>query len=110
MNMDTATTNDKPADMPVTPLGDRVLVEKIEGSEEMRSGILLPKNAEGGETNIGIVRAVGPGRETDNGTTVKPKVTVGQKVLFSWGDKVALDGKEYHLVSEGSVLGILTNS
>ena len=96
--------------MPVTPLGDRVLVEKVEGGEEMRAGILLPKSSEGGETHVGIVRAVGPGRETDNGSIIKPKVTVGQKVLFSWGDKVALDGTEYHLVSEGSILGIITST
>lgn len=99
-----------PTSVPVTPLGDRVLVEKSEGGEEVRSGILLPKSSESGDTTIGIVRAVGPGRETDNGSLIKPKVSVGQKVLFSWGDKVTVDGKEYHLVSEGSILGILTST
>ncbi|MDE0243167.1 MAG: co-chaperone GroES [Candidatus Kaiserbacteria bacterium] len=102
---------DKTADsVPITPLGDRVLVEKVEGGEEVRSGILLPKSSESSDTNIGIVRAVGSGRETDAGSIIKPKVAVGQKVLFSWGDKVTVDGKEYHLVSEGSVIGILTST
>ena len=94
-------------DTPITPLGDRVLVEKTEKSEETRSGIILPKNQEGNESNIGTVIAVGAGRETDTGTLIKPKVQVGQKVIFSWGEKVEVGGKEYHLVSEGSVLGIL---
>lgn len=107
MNVDAHSTG---SGVPVTPLGDRVLVEKVESGEEVRSGILLPTGSEGGETNIGVVRGVGPGRETDTGTIIRPKVTVGQKVLFSWGDKVTLDGKEYHLVSEGSVLGIITSS
>lgn len=92
----------------ITPLGDRVLVEKVESGEETRSGIILPKNPEGNESNIGTVIAVGAGRETDNGTIIKPKVSVGQKVIFSWGEKVEVNGREYHLVSESGVLGILT--
>ena len=91
----------------ITPLGDRVLLEKTERGEEMRSGIILPKSSEGGETNIGTVVAVGPGRETDTGTVIRPKVSVGQKVIFSWGEKVQVEGKEYHLVSESGLLGVL---
>ncbi len=93
---------------PITPLGDRVLVEESEAGEETRSGIILPKNQEGGESGtIGTVIAVGEGRETDNGTVIRPKVAVGQKIIFSWGEKVEVSGKEYRIVSEGSVLGIL---
>ena len=92
---------------PITPLGDRVLIEKVEKGEESRSGIILPKNTEGGETNIGTVIAVGEGRETENGTVVKPKVTPGQKVIFSWGERVEVGGNEYHIVSESGLLGVL---
>ena len=91
----------------ITPLGDRVLIEKVEKGEETRSGIILPKSSEGSESNIGTVIAVGPGRETDTGTVLKPKVQVGQKVIFSWGEKVEVGGTEYHLVSESSILGVL---
>ena len=94
-------------DTPITPLGDRVLVEKAASEEETRSGIILPKKTDGNESNIGTVIAVGAGRETDNGTVITPKVEVGQKVIFSWGEKVEVDGKEYHLVGESGVLGIL---
>ena len=92
---------------PITPLGDRVLVERVEKSEETRSGIILPKSSEGNDSNIGLVVAVGSGRETDSGTIIKPKVSVGQKVIFSWGDKVEIDGTEYHLISESSLLGVV---
>ena len=91
----------------ITPLGDRVLLEKVEQNEEMRSGIILPKSPKGGDTKIGTVIAVGAGRETDTGTVIKPKVSVGQKVIFSWGEEVEVEGKEYHLVSESGLLGIL---
>ena len=94
----------------IKPLGDRVLVEAEEKSEETRSGIIIPKNAEeggGAAVTIGKVIAVGDGRETDNGTVIKPKVEVGQRIAFSWGEKVEIEGKEYHLVGESSLLGIV---
>ena len=94
----------------IKPLGDRVLVEPEEQSEETRSGIIIPKNAEeggGGGVTIGKVIAIGDGRETDNGTIIKPKVAIGQRVAFSWGEKIEVGGKEYHLVGEGSLLGVL---
>ena len=94
---------------PITPLGDRVLIEVVEKGEETRSGIIIPKTPEegGGAVHTGTVIAVGPGRETDNGTLIKPKVEAGQKVAFSWGEKIEVGGKEYHLVGESSLLGIL---
>ena len=93
---------------PITPLGDRVLVEVEEGGEETRSGIIIPKTSEegGGAVHTGTVIAVGAGRETDTGTVIKPKVEVGQKVAFSWGEKIEIGGKEYHLVGESSLLGV----
>lgn len=95
--------------VPITPLGDRVLVEVVDTGEETRSGIIIPKSSEdsGGAVHIGTVVAIGPGRETDTGAVIKPKVEVGQKIAFSWGEKVEVEGKEYHLVGEGSLLGVL---
>lgn len=95
--------------VPITPLGDRVLIEVVDKGEETRSGIIIPKNPDdsGGAVHIGIVVAVGSGRETDTGAVIKPKVEVGQKVAFSWGEKVEVGGKEYHLVGESGLLGIL---
>ena len=95
---------------PITPLGDRVLVEVEEKGEETRSGIIIPKTSEeggGGAVHTGTVIAVGAGRETDTGAVIKPKVEVGQKVAFSWGEKIEVGGSEYHLVGESSLLGIL---
>ena len=92
---------------PITPLGDRVLIEVTDKGEETRSGIIIPKSTEdsGGAVNIGTVVAVGPGRKTDEGGIIKPEVEVGQRVAFSWGEKIEVGGKEYHLVSESSLLG-----
>lgn len=95
--------------VPITPLGDRVLVEVSKKSEETRSGIIIPKSSEesSGAVNIGIVVAVGPGRKTDEGAIIKPEVEIGQRIAFSWGEKIEIDGTEYHLVSESSLLGIM---
>lgn len=94
---------------PITPLGDRVLVEVVDKGEETRSGIIIPKDSEesSGSVNVGIVVAVGPGRKADDGAIIKPEVEVGQRVAFSWGEKIETGGKEYHLVGESNLLGIM---
>lgn len=94
-------------DSKITPLGDRVVVEKAELAEKTYAGIVLPQSTGGNEQMIGKVIAVGEGRETESGAVIKPKVAAGQQILFSWGDKVEVDGKEYYIVSESSILGIL---
>ena len=91
---------------PIKPLGDRVLVQKPDQVEEKRSGILLPSSTNKDGANVGVVLAVGEGRKTDNGTLIVPAVSVGQKVIFSWGERVEVDGKEYHIVSESGLLGV----
>lgn len=93
----------------IKPLSDRVLVEHIENAEETRSGIILPKGSEDKETKLGTVIAVGPGRVTDQGVTIKPTVEVGQKVVFSWGEKIEYDRKEYFVIHEGSLLAVIEN-
>ena len=92
--------------IPLQPLSDRVLVEKIKKEEQTASGIIVPhKETEG--THVGVVIAIGPGRETDEGKMIKAPVSVGQKILFSWGEKVELHGKEYVIVSESQILGVV---
>lgn len=93
----------------IKPLGDRVLVEAEDKGEETRSGIIIPKNPEegGGAVSVGTVIAVGDGRKDEKGNLIKAQVEVGQKVAFSWGEKIEVGGKEYHLVGESSLLGIV---
>ena len=90
----------------IKPLSDRVVVEIKKKEENNRSGIIIPdsisKNAK-----IGNVVEVGPGRRTDDGKEIPMSVKKGDMVVFSWGEEVDIDGSEYHIINESSVLAVL---
>jgi len=92
----------------IRPLGDRVLLERIEAEQKTAGGILIPDNAKEKPAE-GIVVAVGNGKTLENGTRQPLTVKAGDKVLFSkWGgSEVKVSGKEYLLVKEDEILGIL---
>ena len=94
----------------IKPLGDKVLIQHSSKSTEKKteSVIIIPEtvspDSRGGKR--GTVIAVGEGIYRD-GKLVPLSVKAGQTVLFTWGDDVIIDGEEYHLVSEGNILGIV---
>ncbi len=93
----------------IKPLGDRVVVKPESKEEKMLpSGIIIPESADKEKPMKGKVVAVGEGK-IDDGKRVPLEVKVGQHVLFSkYGyDEVKIDGEEYYILSESSILGIL---
>ena len=92
----------------VRPLGDRVLVRELKNDgEKVVSGIIIPESAsEDRGAKKGEVIAVGPGKY-DDGVLQPMGVTVGDKVLFQWGDKLVIDGEEYEMVAESSILAVI---
>ncbi len=90
------------------PLGDRVLVKPTPQETVTSFGILIPDNAKE-KPEQGVVVAVGPGRRTDKGEQAPVGVKVGDTVMFSkYGfDEVKVEGVEYYLVREESILAIL---
>lgn len=96
--------------VPVNPLGDRVVVRPADKNEEkqLASGILIPDTADKERPSKGEVVAVGPGKY-DDGVLVPMTVKVGDTVLFSkYGyDEVKVDGVEYYILSESSILATL---
>jgi len=95
--------------MNVKPLGDRVLVEPlIDDGHKTKHGIIIPETVSKDKAEQGIVIAVGAGRQTDEGKVLPMRVKKGQKVIFSkYGpDEIKVDGKEYFIISESSILAI----
>lgn len=92
----------------VKPLGDRVLVRELKKEgEKIVSGIIIPESAnEDRGARKGEVVAVGTGK-FDDGVLVPMSVKVGDNVLFQWGDKLTIDGVEYEMVAESSILAII---
>jgi len=92
----------------IRPLQDRVIVKRIEAEEKTASGIIIPDTAKE-KPQEGEVIAVGPGKVLDNGTKVELSVKPGDRVLFSKyaGTDVKIDGKEYLIMREDDILGII---
>ncbi len=99
---------------PITPLADRVVVRPLTEEETgtaSPSGIIIPETAKKDKPEQGVVIAVGDGKLSDSGEARLPmSVKVGDRVVFSkFGyDEVKIDDKEYFIVGEGSILGIIT--
>lgn len=93
--------------MKLRPLGDRVVIKKVEAEETTKSGIVLPGSAKE-KPQVAEVIAVGPGGFVD-GKEVKMEVKVGDKVIFSKysGNEVKMDGEEYTILRQDDLLAIV---
>lgn len=93
--------------MTLKPLGDRVVIKKVEAEETTKSGIVLPGAAKE-KPQMAEVVAVGPGGMVD-GKEVKMELKVGDKVIFSKysGNEVKLDGEEYTILKQDDILAIV---
>ncbi|KAJ7543663.1 hypothetical protein O6H91_09G047300 [Diphasiastrum complanatum] len=91
------------------PLLNRVLVEKIVPPTKSVGGILLPESATASQLNAGKVVAVGAGGRTKDGEIIPVAVKEGDTVLIPeyGGSKVKLAEKEYVLLRDDDILGIL---
>lgn len=94
--------------MKIKPLGDRLLVQRLEAEEKTKGGIVLPDTAKE-KPKEGKIVGVGKGRITDDGKTVPLNVKVGDKILFTSyaGTDVKIEGEEYLILREEDVLGII---
>jgi len=92
----------------IRPLADRVVVKPVEKGEKTVSGIIIPDTANKEKPAKGTVVAVGPGRYED-GKLVPMTLKVGDKVIFSkYGyDEVKVDGEDYFVLTEASVLAVI---
>lgn len=91
------------------PLGDRILVEIIEETEQKTAGGLYVPDTAKEKSQRGKVIAVGSGKTLDSGAKVALEVTVGDTVYFAkyGGTEVTLDGKNYSILAERDILAIV---
>ena len=94
--------------MAFRPLGDRVLVRRVEEEEKTRGGIIIPDTAKE-KPQEGEVIAVGPGARDDSGKIQPLDVKTGDRILFGkWsGTEVKLDGQDLLIMKESDILGVL---
>ncbi len=92
----------------IRPLGDKVLVRRVEAEEKTAGGIVLPDAAKE-KPKRGKIIAVGEGRLLDDGKRAKMQVKKGDEVLFSSyaGTDITVNAKEMMIMSEDDILAII---
>ena len=96
------------AKLRIRPLGDKVLIKRVEAESTTAGGIVLPDSAKE-KPKRGIVRALGDGRLLDSGERSKLQVAKGNEVLFSSyaGTEIKVNGEELLILDESDILAIM---
>ncbi len=90
------------------PLGDKVLIKRVEAETKTKSGIVLPDTAKE-KPKRGKVINVGEGKRLENGQRTAPAVKKGDEVIFTSyaGTEIKVDGEELIIMSEDDILAIV---
>ncbi len=90
------------------PLGEKILVKRLEAESKTKSGIVLPDSAKE-KPKRGTVLSVGEGKRLENGQRGAFSVKKGDQVIFSSyaGTEIKIDGEELMIMSEDDVLAIV---
>ena len=93
---------------PIRPLGEKVLIKRLEAEEKTKGGIVLPDTAKE-KPQKGTVLAVGDGKLLEDGKRAAFQVKKGDKVLFTSyaGTEIKVEGEEFMLMDESDILAIL---
>ena len=94
--------------MKFRPLGDRVLVRRVEEATKTAGGIIIPDSATE-KPQEGEVLAVGNGAIGDDNERVPLDVKPGDKILFGkWGGtEVKIDGEDLLIMKESDIMGVI---
>ena len=92
----------------IRPLGDKVLVQRLEAEEVTTGGIVLPDTAKE-KPKRGTILSVGDGRLLDTGERQPLQVKAGDQVLFTSyaGTEVKVEGEEMIIMDESDILAVL---
>lgn len=94
----------------IQPLGDRIVLKRIEEKEQIRGGIIIPDAAKEKSQEAEVV-AVGEGRTLQSGEIAPPRVKPGDRVLLGKysGTEIGLDGETVLVCREDEILGIVVH-
>lgn len=94
--------------MKIEPIGDKIVVKRMEVSQKTSGGLFLPDSARDKPAQ-GRILSVGVGRLLADGSRAKPQVNEGDRVVFiSYaGDEIEVNGEELLIMSESDILAVL---
>ncbi|MCC6328697.1 MAG: co-chaperone GroES, partial [Acidobacteria bacterium] len=86
----------------ITPLHDRVILKRIEDTQNQTAGGLFIPDSAKEKPQEGEVIAAGEGKYKEDGTRQSLDVKKGDRVLFGKysGSEIKLDGEEYLIMRE----------
>jgi chaperonin GroES len=92
--------------MNLRPLGDRIVIKKVEAEEKTKSGIVLPSAA---KEQPQMAEVVAIGADITNDEKKKDQIKVGDKVIFSKyaGTEIKVDGEELTILKLSDILAIV---
>ena len=95
--------------MKLVPLGENVVVKRLDAEQVTAGGIVLPDAARE-KPQQGRVLSVGDGSQLADGSRAEHQVAEGDRVLFSSyaGNEIVVDGEELLIMAEGDILAIVT--
>ncbi len=96
------------AKLNIRPIGDKVIVQRVEAEEMTAGGIVLPDSVKE-KPKRGLILAVGNGRLLDDGTRSKMQVKKNDEVVFTSyaGTEIKVNGEDYMIMDESDILGIV---
>ena len=96
----------------IKPLHDRVIIKRIEDSENKTAGGLFIPDTAKEKPQEGEVIAAGQGKYKEDGTRQALDVKKGDRVLFGKysGSEIKLDGEEYIIMREDEMLGVINRA
>jgi chaperonin GroES len=90
------------------PLGNRVLVKRLEPEEKMKGGIILPDTAKKKQETATVV-AIGTGKKDKSGKAIPFPVNVGDKILMEKysGQEITIDSEELVILRADDIIAIV---
>ena len=94
--------------MKIRPLGDKIVVKRLETVKVSPGGIYIPPTATEKPTE-GLVVAVGAGKVDSSGHLHEPRVKVGDKILFGkyTGTEIKIEDVDHLIMNESDILGVI---
>ncbi|MBS4166670.1 10 kDa chaperonin [Neochlamydia sp. AcF65] len=90
------------------PLGNRVLVRRLEQEEKLKGGIILPDSAKKKQEQAKVV-AIGTGRKDKKGQLIPIPVNIGDIIIMEKysGQDIKLEDEEYVILKADDIIGIV---
>lgn len=90
------------------PLGNRVLVSRLEPETKLKGGIVLPDSAKKKQEQAKVI-AIGTGKKDKNGNLIPMPVKVDDTILMEKysGQEVSINGEEFIILKAEDIIAVI---